>query len=97
MEERRGKPPVKADTGERRRKADILERQEDFKLFRDKILLSVGSIGVMGVAFAAVIIGVKDSPVSLAALTVFATLLGVPTALRIDEKRRLMKNGERDA
>lgn len=85
--DRRGDPKLK-DTGQRRRKTDIVERQEEFRLLRDKILLAVGSVGVMGVGFAAVAVGIKDSAVALAALTVFATLLGAPTVLRLDEKRR---------
>lgn len=87
MVERRG-DPRKPDTGQRRREADIYERQEEFRLFRDKVLLGVGTVGVLGVGFAAIAVGVKDSAVALAALTVFATLLGIPTALRLDEKRR---------
>lgn len=64
------------------------ERQEEFKLLRDKVLLVIGSVGVVCVSGAAILIGVKDSAVTLAALTVFATLLGAPTVLRLDEKRR---------
>lgn len=85
MVERRGNG---VDNGERRRKVDIYERQEEFRLFRDKVLLAVGSLGVLTVGFAAIAVGVKDSAVALAALTVFATLLGAPTVLRLDEKRR---------
>jgi multisubunit Na+/H+ antiporter MnhB subunit len=66
----------------------VYERQEEFRLFRDKVLLAIGSFGVMGVGFAAIAVGVKDSAVALAALTVFATLLGVPGFLRLDEKRK---------
>jgi hypothetical protein len=86
--DRRG-DPTKPDNGLRRRKADIEERQDEFRLLRDQILLAVGAIGVLGIGLAAVIIGVKDSAVALAALTVFATLLGAPTVLRLDEKRRM--------
>lgn len=85
--DRRGKPDPRYD-GIKRRRSDIVARQEEFRLFRDKVLLAVGSLGVIGVGFAAIAVGVKDSAVALAALTVFATLLGAPTVLRLDEKRR---------
>lgn len=82
MSERRaGKTP---DTGERRRAG---ERVEDFRLLRDKILLGLGVTGVAVITGAAISIGVKDSALALAALTVFATLLGAPTFLRLDERR----------
>src|ERR1044072_6405888 len=86
LKERRGTKP---DSGERRRKSDmtIKERQEEFRLFRDKLLLSIGGLGVIGITISAIAIGVKDSALALAALTVFATLLGAPTVLRWDEKR----------
>lgn len=76
------------DIGARRRSSDVQDRQNEFRLLRDKVLLTVGAVGVVGIAVASITIGVKDSAVALAALTVFAALLGVPTALRLDEKRR---------
>lgn len=80
------------DNGVRRRSSDFQQRQDEFRLLRDKVLLAVGVIGVTGIGIAAVSIGVRDSALALAALTVFATLLGIPTALRLDEKRR--NNGD---
>lgn len=81
------------DTGDRRRSSDVYERQEEFRLLRDKILLTVGTLGVVGIAVAAIAVGIKDSAVALAALAVFGTLLGVPTALRLDEKRKTNGSG----
>lgn len=85
-QDRRG-DATKPDTGQRRRRSDMHERQEEFRLFRDKVLLTIGTIGVVGIAVAAVISGVKDSALAIAALSVFATLLGIPAALRVDERR----------
>lgn len=73
------------DTGQRRRKNDE-ERMAEFRLLRDKVLLGVGVAGVLGLAIAAVTIGVKDSALALAALAVFGGLLGAPTVLRLDER-----------
>jgi len=78
-------------TDHQRREADraeIRDRQEEFRLLRDKILLTIGGAGVIGITLAAVVTGVKDSSLALAALTVFATLLGAPSFLRFDERRR---------
>lgn len=91
-QDRRG-DATKPDTGQRRRRSDLKERQEEFRLFRDKVLLIIGSVGVVGIAIAAVISGVKDSALAIAALSVFATLLGIPAALRIDERRANGKSG----
>lgn len=91
MTERRG--DSSHDNGERRRKSDVYERQEEFRLLRDKILLTIGAVGVMGIAVASISVGVKDSALALAALTVFAGLLGMPTALRLDEKRKSNGSG----
>lgn len=68
----------------------------DFALTRDRILLAVGVIGVLGVTGAAVIVGVKDSSVALAALALFGGLLGAPTVLRLDEarERRRSRDGQ---
>lgn len=84
IERRSGVPP---DSGDRRRAGDLGDRVEAFRLFRDKVLLGFGLAGVTGLAIAAVTIGVKDSALALASLTVFATLLGMPTFLHIDERR----------
>jgi hypothetical protein len=81
-ERRRGELP---DTGERRRKTDE-ECQADFKLLRDKVLLMVGTFGVLFIAIASVFLDVKNSTIALAALTVCAGLLGAPVALRLDER-----------
>lgn len=75
------------DTGQRRRRVDLEQRQEEFKLLRDKVLLIVGTVGIVAITGAAVLVGVKDSALAIAALSVFAALLGLPTALRIDERR----------
>lgn len=91
--DRRG-DPTKPDTGERRRQQDIRERTEDFRLLRDRILLTVGAVGLCSITIAAVFIEIKNQAVVLAALTAFASLLGLPTALRLDERRRERNNGE---
>lgn len=63
-------------------------RREEFRLFRDKVLLLVGVTGVLGITVSAVLFGVHDPTVALAALTLFGGLLGAPTVLRLDERRR---------
>lgn len=68
--------------------------REEFALLRDKVLLVVGVVGILGIAFAAVITDVKNPEVALAALTIFGGLLGAPTVLRLDEKRG--KKSDRD-
>jgi hypothetical protein len=84
----RRKDPTKPDTGLRRRKVDIAERQAEFRLFRDKVLLALGVIIVLGVGLAAVFVQVRNQSLALAALTAGAGLLGAPVALRLDERRR---------
>jgi hypothetical protein len=84
----RRKDPSKKDTGARRRQADIDERVEEFRLIRDKILLLIGGVGLCIVTFAAIFIDVKSPELVLAAMTAFAGLLGAPTVLRFDERRR---------
>lgn len=69
------------------RRASLYERREEFKLLRDRVLLAVGTFGVLGIAAASVVVGVKDSAVALAALTLFGGLLGAPTIMRLDEAR----------
>lgn len=64
-----------------------MTKQEEFRLFRDKVLLSLGTSGLMVLTLAAVFIGFKNEAIAIALATVFAGLLGLPTALRLDEKR----------
>lgn len=66
----------------------MTERQEEFRLFRDKVLLALGVTVVLGVGLAAVFINVQNESLALAALTAGAGLLGAPVALRLDERRR---------
>lgn len=66
---------------------NVRRRQEEFRLFRDKVLLGLGTTGLVGLGFAAVFIGFKNEAIALALLTVFGGILGVPTVLRLDEKR----------
>jgi hypothetical protein len=88
----RRKDPTKADTGRRRRQTDLEERQAEFRLFRDKVLLGLGVVIVLGVGLAAVFIDVQNESLALAALAAGAGLLGAPVALRLDERRR--ENGD---
>jgi membrane associated rhomboid family serine protease len=76
------------DTGARRRDEDIAQRQEEFRLLRDKVLLLLGASGLLGLALAAVAFDIKNQAIALAALTAFSGILGAPTVLRLDEKRR---------
>lgn len=70
------------------------EREEDFRLWRDKVLLMVGIMGVIGISLAAVVLNIKSESLALAALTVFAGLLGAPTILRLDERRNRRNGGK---
>jgi len=81
------------DTGRRRRQQDLAERQAEFRLFRDKVLLALGVTIVLGVGLAAVFIDVQNESLALAALTAGAGLLGAPVALRLDERRRESNGG----
>lgn len=65
----------------------IRTRREEFSLLRDKVLLIVGTTGVIGIAVSAITIGVKDAGLALAALTVFGGIMGAPAAFRADESR----------
>jgi hypothetical protein len=76
------------DTGERRRREDLERRTEEFRLFRDKVLLALGGIIVIGVGLASVFVPVQNEALALAALTVGGGLLGAPAVLRLDERRR---------
>jgi hypothetical protein len=62
--------------------------REQYLLIRDAVLVGVGSIGILSVAFAALFVGIKDSAVALAVLGTCGTLLGLPTLARLDESRR---------
>lgn len=84
----RRKDPEVPDTGERRRQDDIDERVEEFRLLRDKALLLIGGVGLCIVTFAAIFVDIKSPELALAAMTAFAGLLGAPTVLRLDERRR---------
>jgi hypothetical protein len=85
-QERRGSPAP--DNGARRRREDLERRQDEFRLFRDKVLLGLGALIVLGVGLAAIFADVKNESLALAALTVGGGLLGAPTILRLDERRR---------
>jgi hypothetical protein len=82
MERRNGMTP---DSGHRRRETDS---REEFALLRDKILLGLGSLIVGGLSLAAVFGNIHNPEIALASLTVGAGLLGAPTILRWDERRR---------
>jgi hypothetical protein len=73
----------KRDTGHRRRDSD-----RAFALLREKILLGLGSIIVIGLSVAAVFGHIHSTDVAFGCLTVGAGLLGAPTILRWDEGRR---------
>lgn len=60
---------------------------EDFALLRDKILLAIGSLIVLGTSIAAIFTNIHNTEVALAALTVGGGLLGAPTFLRWDESK----------
>lgn len=72
----------------RRRVSDIGERTDEFRLKRDKLLLALGMGGIVVIIFASIFIGVKNEALALAALTACAGLLGAPTVLRLDERKR---------
>ena len=74
----------KPDTGRRQRETD---RQQDFALLRDKILLGLGSLIVGGLSLAAVFVDIHSTELAVAALTAGASLLGAPMILRWDEGR----------
>jgi hypothetical protein len=63
------------------------ERREEWALKRDQALLVAGLLGVFAITVAAITVGIKDSAVALAALTLFGGLLGAPSLLRLDEAR----------
>lgn len=62
-------------------------RQDEFRLLRDKVLLGLGTTGLTALTIAAVFVGFKNEAIALALATIFAGLLGAPAVLRLDEKR----------
>lgn len=76
------------DTGDRRRHIDYKERQDRQRLVRDWVLLGTGALGVVCLGVASVFVEIKSDPLALGVLGVCATLLGAPTALRFDERKR---------
>jgi hypothetical protein len=64
-----------------------MNRQEEFRLFRDKVLLGLGTVGIVGMTLAAVFIGFKNEAIALSLIVAFSGLLGAPTMLRLDERR----------
>jgi hypothetical protein len=73
------------DTGHRRRESD---RMEDFQLLRDKVLLFLGAGIAVVVLIAAIFGNIHNPEVALAVLGLASALLGAPTILRLDERRR---------
>jgi hypothetical protein len=65
----------------------VRKRQEEFRLFRDKCLLFLGTVGLVGMGLAAVFIGFKNEAIALSLIVAFSGLLGAPTVMRLDEKR----------
>lgn len=61
--------------------------RDEFRLFRDKVLLGLGTTGLVSLTLASIFYGFKNEAIAIACATVFAGLLGLPTALRLDEKR----------
>jgi hypothetical protein len=94
MSDRRG--TARGDNGARRRETDPLRDRDDFLLFRDKMLLVIGTVGVCGIGLASIFLQVRNTEIALAALTVFATCLGLPGIVKLDERaaRRRKGSGE---
>jgi energy-converting hydrogenase Eha subunit A len=63
-------------------------------LLRDKIILTIGCAGVIGIGLAAIFLRIRNPEIALAALTIFAGLLGFPGVVRLDEIARRRRNGE---
>lgn len=74
-----------ADNGDRRRRQDA---EETWRLRRDKLLFGIGAAGVTVITLATVLLDVKSEALALALVTLFGGLLGAPTILRLDERRR---------
>jgi hypothetical protein len=72
------------DTGERRREDD---RREDWELRREQILLTLGVIIVAGIGVASIFLNIKNNEIALAVLALGGGFLGLPTALKLDERR----------
>lgn len=92
MTERRG---TKEDSGVRRRATDPVRERDDFMLFRDKVLLTVGSIGVTGIGLASVFLKIHNAEIAIAALTVFAGLLGLPSVMKLDQRAARKRESEK--
>jgi hypothetical protein len=69
-----------------------MDPQQEFGLFRDKVLLGLGSVVLAGIAIASIFGNIRNQEVALAALAVAATLLGAPTVLRWDESSARRKS-----
>lgn len=89
--ERRGSR--EGDSGARRRDSDPERDRDDFLLFRDKLLLTVGSVGVCGIGLAAIFLPIKNTEIALAALTIFAGLLGLPGIVKLDQRAARRRRG----
>lgn len=64
-----------------------MNRQEEFRLFRDKVLLGLGTVGLVGMGLASIFFGFKNDAIALSLIVAFSGLLGAPTVLRLDERR----------
>lgn len=74
---------------------DAAERDERVRFVRDVLLVTIGSVGVVGIGIAAVFVQIQNESLALAVLAVFASFLGAPTFLRIDEKKNQRASGDR--
>jgi hypothetical protein len=84
----------KEDNGARRRGTDPVRERDDFLLFRDKLLLTIGSVGVLGIGLAAIFLPIRNTEIALAALTVFATCLGLPGIVKLDQRAARRRSTE---
>jgi len=75
---------VRVDTGHRRRESDA---REEWELQREKILLTLGLVIVIGIGIASIFLDIKNNEIALAVLAVGAGFLGAPTVLKLDERR----------
>lgn len=62
--------------------------RERFELFREKVILATGVLGVIAAFAAAVLVRPSDPSLLIAIGLASFGLLGVPTTLRADAKRR---------
>lgn len=88
LERRSDGPPP--DNGERRRARD---REEDWRLRRDKLLFSIGAAGVSVITAAALLLELKNVEIVLGLLTVFGGLLGAPFVFGLGDRARDRQNG----